>query len=156
MNTKIKNSILLITILLLLSSCTLPSKRKSMVEYYSIDDHYISFIGKITKVFEVNSRDGSVDVRIEQIDNNQEIKENEFNKEDTFMLTKESYQELLNNAFELVESETYYIFTSAEAYFYDDFSYPIVEIKDCDNQTMYLSFETGKNSYINYVKNIMF
>ena len=127
-----------------------------MVEYYSIDDHYISFIGKITKVFEVNSRDGSVDVRIEQIDNNQEIKENEFNKEDTFMLTKESYQELLNNAFELVESETYYIFTSAEAYFYDDFSYPIVEIKDCDNQTMYLSFETGKNSYINYVKNIMF
>ena len=127
-----------------------------MVEYYSIDDHYISFIGKITKVFEVNSRDGSVDVRIVQIDNNQEIKQNEFNKQDTFMLTKESYQELLNNAFELVESETYYIFTSAEAYFYDDFSYPIVEIKDCDNQTMYLSFETGKNSYINYVKNIMF
>ena len=151
MNKKIKNGALLIAVLLILSSCTFPSKRRSMVEYYSIDEHYISFVGKITKVFEANQRDGSIVVWIEQ----KEIKENEFNQQDTFMITKESYQELINNSFEVIESETYYIFTSAEAYFYDSFCYPIVEIKDLDNETIYLSFDIGKDSYINYVKNVM-
>lgn len=154
-NKKIKNGALLIAVLLILSSCTFPSKRRSMVEYYSIDEHYISFIGRIIGVSEANSRDGSVLLCIEQIESKQEIKENEFNQQDTFMITKESYQELINNSFEVIESETYYIFTSAEAYFYDDFSYPIVEIKDLDNETIYLSFDIGKDSYINYVKNVM-
>ena len=152
---RIKYHVLLIACLLAavvgLSACTPRSVKKRMEKYYSDDDNYISFSAQIMETYSCSYGwlIWAYPTEIEDF----YCETTQDNIEYTpFLLTKDCYEKLSENSLVPQPGKTY-IFTSATSYWYDGYRYPIVEIRDAETDEVYLKFEFGKQSYIDWIWN---
>ncbi len=152
---RIKYHVLLIACLLAavvtLSACTTLLEKKHMEKYYSDDDHYVSVSVKIMETYSCSYGweiwtypTENEDFYCETLSDNVKFVR--------FILPNECYEKLSEKSIELQREKTY-VFTSAISYWFDSFPYPIVEIKDAETDEVYLEFEFGKQSYIDWIWN---
>ena len=115
--------------------------QKQMIDYYSNDDNYTYLSGEVVKL-----KEDIIYVNI--ITENSDFKMYVTNDLDFILYAN-------NNLYDIIFVGDIVTFCSAPEYFYDSYILPIVYLEK--EETVYLTFEEGKNNLLNWIdENINF
>lgn len=128
----------LILIIFSLTSCTNEMYQKRMLEYYSEDSNFVELTGIVKEKNQNNT------LTVEVLTKSAEFELYNMEVGDFMLYTN---VEILDN----IELEDEIAFTSAPRQFYDGHKWPIVALSKGGQKL--LSFEEGKENYINWIKN---
>jgi hypothetical protein len=129
---------------LLLVSCDFNAPlRNKMINYYSQDSNYSDLTGVIRSIKPVKGTD-ELFLEIDLLSENPDFSCNLETGYYEFVLVNRSAKD-----YDLKVNDTI-VFTSAPMYFYNGHILPIIRIERNDSEL--LSFDAGKESYLNWIK----
>ncbi len=135
---------LCLSFLFILTSCDYNKPlRERMLKYYGCDDNYVKLTGEIKSLKHYEESD-ALYLEISIIDGEDKVDTDFYTGYATF-----SFENWSKYQCELAVGDVI-TFTSAPDYFYDGHTKPIIHLEK-DNQVL-LSFEEGKNNYLEWIK----